>query len=87
MARLGFRWTEWSTPPVTATIVVTSWALAILLFALLAQAMGFADAARDAVRTARAFLAGGGSLLAVALIFGLIPARPAENTVERPVHR
>jgi hypothetical protein len=87
MARLGFQWTEWSTPPVTATIVVTSWALAILLFALLAHAMGFSDAAREAVRTARAFLAGGGSLLAVAFVFGLIAPRPTGKTVEGPVHR
>jgi hypothetical protein len=87
MTRPGFRWTDWSTPPVTATIVVTSWALVILLFALIANAMGFSETARDAVRVGRAFLAGGASLLAVALVCGFIPSRTPAGTVERPVHR
>jgi hypothetical protein len=71
---------------VTATIVVTSWSIAILFFAFVANTMGFTDTARDSMRVARAFLAGGGALLAVALLFGLMPWRPA-STVEGAAQR
>ncbi len=71
----------------TATIVVSSWALAILFFALVMNALGFPEAARGALRLGRAFLAGGASLLAVALICGFFPARPTAPRVDRPAHR
>jgi len=90
MTRLGFQWTEWSTPPITATIVVTCWALAFAAFAGVASLLGFADAARAALVLTQAFLAGGGVLLLVALLAGSGLARrdaPGARPVERTVHR
>jgi uncharacterized membrane protein YtjA (UPF0391 family) len=88
--RLGFQWTDWSTPPVTATIVVSSWAITFLLVALLASALGFDVAARGAFLVAKALFAGAGALLAVAVVLGISMERAARRRarpVERPVHR
>lgn len=85
---MSFQWTEWSTPPVTATIVASSWGLTFLLLALVSNLLGFDVAARGAFVVARALFAGASALLAVAFAagFGLERVRRA-RAVERPVHR
>jgi hypothetical protein len=90
MRRIGFQWTEWSTPPVTCTIVVGCWAVAFLALAGLAWILGLSDAASTAFALAQAFLAGGAALLAVGLLAGLILVRRASGrprAVEGPAHR
>ena len=87
--RLGFRWTEWSTPPVTATIIVVSWSLTFLLFSGVASLLGFSSASSTAAALAKAFVAGGTALLGVAAVASLIASRriassqPVERTVQR----
>ncbi len=86
--RLGFRWTEWSTPPVTATIIVVSWAFTFLLFAATARVLGFDGAASTAAALAKGFAAGGSALLGVGLLASVVESRRvAARPVERPVHR
>ena len=87
--RLGFRWTEWSTPPVTATIIVVSWALTFLLFSGVAGLLGFSSASSTAAALAKAFVAGGTALLGVAAGASLVASRrfSSRQPVERPVHR
>lgn len=87
--RLGFRWTEWSTPPVTATIIVVSWAFTFLLFAAVARVLGFSGAASTAAALAKGFVAGGTALLGVAGMASLVESRrlAARRPMEDPVHR
>jgi hypothetical protein len=85
---MSFQWTEWSTPPVTATIVVSSWGITFLLVALVSNLLGFDVAARSAFLVGRALFAGASALLGVAFVagFGLVRVRRS-RAVERPVHR
>jgi hypothetical protein len=87
--RLGFRWTEWSTPPVTATIIVVSWAFTFLMFAAVARVLGFGGAASTASALAKGFAAGGTALLGVGFLASLVESRrvAGRQPVERPVHR
>lgn len=88
--RLGFQWTDWSTPPVTATIVVTSWGITFLLVALISGILGFDVAASGAFTVAKALFAGACALFLVAILAGISlekPVRSRPRPVERPVHR
>lgn len=90
MSRVGFRWTMWSTPPVTCTIVVTCWALTFLVAAGVAALLGISDGARIAWALAKACLAGGATLLGVAGLTGIAISRrdaAQARAVERPVER
>jgi uncharacterized membrane protein YtjA (UPF0391 family) len=87
---MSFEWTEWSTPPVTATIVACSWGLTFLVLALVSDLLGFDTAAHSAFLVGRALFAGASALLAVAFVagFGLERiVRRRSRPVERPVHR
>ena len=90
MSRLGFQWTDWSTPPVTATIVVSSWGLTFVVVSILANMLGFEVAASGAFIVAKALFAGASALFAVALVAGISLHKPASRSaqpVERPLHR
>ena len=88
MSRIGFEWTDWSTPPVTATIVVGSWGLTFLVVALLASLLGFEMAASAAFVVAKAIFAGAAALFGVAVVAGISLEKRTRGTaqaVERPV--
>lgn len=88
MPRLVFRWTDWSTPPITCAIIVTCWALMFLLAAGVAALFGRTGGAHTALALTRAFLTGGAALLGVAALAGVgtIPRDPG-GSIERSAPR
>ena len=88
MFRISFRWTEWSTPTMTGSVVVICWAVALLMVAGGALLFGAQDLALTAFKISRLLFVVFAVLIALSLTAGLTfvppsrghaPAAPAES--------